>query len=216
MDQAPGPWRPQGCRLEVTAQMVDTNGSPGTVVEAPRSVLGEAEIREIVRLEIERSRPRDPGTKTATIIASKGTLDWAYPPLILATTAAASGMKTSVFFTFYGLTIIHKDYERLLKVSPLGNPAMPMPITMPNLVLGLPGMGPVATKMMKAKFRGKNVATIRELLDTARELDVRLIACQMTMDVFGYKPEDFIEGVEFAGAAAFLAEARKAHLTLFI
>jgi peroxiredoxin family protein len=197
--------------------MVDTNGSPGTVAEAPRSAaLGEAEIREIVRLEIERASARDPGTKTATIIASKGTLDWAYPPLILATTAAASGMKTSVFFTFYGLSIIHRDYERLLKVSPLGNPAMPMPITMPNLVLGLPGMGPMATKMMKAKFRGKNVATIRELLETARELDVRLIACQMTMDVFGYKPEDFIEGVEFAGAAAFLAEARKAHLTLFI
>jgi peroxiredoxin family protein len=196
--------------------MVDTNGSPATVAEAPRAALSEAEIREIVRLEIARAGARDPGTKTATIIASKGTLDWAYPPLILATTAAASGMKTSVFFTFYGLTIIHRDCERLLKVSPLGNPAMPMPITMPNLVLGLPGMGPVATKMMKAKFRGKNVATIRELLDTARELDVRLIACQMTMDVFGYKPEDFIEGVEFAGAAAFLAEARKAHLTLFI
>ena len=197
--------------------MADTNGSPGTVAEAPRSApLSEAEIREIVRLEIERSRPRDPGTKTATIIASKGTLDWAYPPLILATTAAASGMKTSVFFTFYGLSIIHRDYERLLKVSPLGNQAMPMPITMPNLVLGLPGMGPMATKMMKSKFRGKNVATIHELLEAARELDVRLIACQMTMDVFGYKPEEFIEGVEFAGAAAFLAEARTAHVTLFV
>lgn len=217
MDQAPGPWGSPGCRLEVTGQMADTNGSPGTVAEAPRTApLSEAEIREIVRLEIERARTRDPGPKTATIIASKGTLDWAYPPLILATTAAALGMKTSVFFTFYGLSIIHRDYERLLKVSPLGNPAMPMPITMPNLVLGLPGMGPVATKMMKSKFRGKNVATIRELLETARELDVRLIACQMTMDVFGYKPEDFIEGVEFAGAAAFLAEARTAHVTLFV
>jgi peroxiredoxin family protein len=203
--------------LEVTGQMAETNGSPGTAVEAPRVVtLSEAEIREIVRCEIERAGARDPGTKTATIIASKGTLDWAYPPLILATTAAASGMKTSVFFTFYGLNIIHRDFERLLRVSPLGNPAMPMPITMPNMVLGLPGMGPMATKMMKAKFKGKHVASIGELLETARELEVRLIACQMTMDVFGYKPEDFIEGVEFAGAAAFLAEARNAHLTLFV
>jgi peroxiredoxin family protein len=197
--------------------MADTNGSPAAVAEGrPAAALTEADVRRIVQSEIERAGTRDLGSKTATIIASKGTLDWAYPPLILATTAAASGMKTSVFFTFYGLSVIHRDYERLLKVSPLGNPAMPMPITMPNLVLGLPGMGPMATKMMKAKFRGKNVATIHELLDTARELDVRLIACQMTMDVFGYEPEDFIEGVEFAGAAAFLAEARHAHLTLFV
>ena len=157
-----------------------------------------------------------PEPETATIIASKGTLDWAYPPLILATTAAASGMKTSVFFTFYGLNIIHKDFERLLKVSPLGNPAMPMPVTMPNFVLGLPGMGPVATKMMKAKFRGKNVASIRELLDTARELGRPPDRVPDDDGRLRLRPEDFIEGVEFAGAAAFLAEARKAHLTLFV
>ena len=104
----------------------------------------------------------------------------------------------------------------MLKVSPLGNPAMPMPVTMPNFVLGLPGMGPMATKMMKAKFAGKHVAPISELLESAQELGVRLIACQMTMDVFGYAQEDFIDGVEFAGAAAFLAEARQAHVTLFV
>ncbi len=178
--------------------------------------LTEEDVRRILRSELERASTSDAGTKAATFIASKGTLDWAYPPLILATTAAASGMETSIFFTFYGLNIIHRDFERLLKVSPLGNPAMPMPVPMPNLVLGLPGMGPMATKMMKSKFQHRNVATIRELLDSAREFDVRLIACQMTMDVFGYAPEDFIEGVTFAGAAAFLAEARRAHLTLFI
>lgn len=174
--------------------------------------LTEEDVRRIVRAELQG----DKAARTAAIIASKGTLDWAYPPLILATTAAASGMDASVFFTFYGLNVIHKDFERLLKVSPLGNPAMPMPVTMPNAVLGLPGMGPMATSMMKAKFRSKNVAGIRELLDSAQELGVRLIACQMTMDVFGYEQDDFVDGVEFAGAAAFLAEARNAHVTLFI
>ncbi len=180
------------------------------------AALTEEDVRRILRSELEHAATRDAGTKTATFIASKGTLDWAYPPLILATTAAASGMETSIFFTFYGLNIIHKDFERLLKVSPLGNPAMPMPVPMPNFVLGLPGMGPVATKMMKTKFHRKNVATITDLLASAQELGVRLIACQMTMDVFGYEPEDFLDGVEFAGAAAFLAEARRAHVTLFI
>jgi peroxiredoxin family protein len=178
--------------------------------------LSEEKVREIVRSELERAAGRDGVAGRATIIASKGTLDWAYPPLILATAAAASGMETSVFFTFYGLNIIHKDFERLLKVSPLGNPAMPMPVPMPNLVLGLPGMGPVATQMLKAKFRAKHVAGVRELLDSARELGVRLIACQMTMDVFGYSPDDFVDGVEFAGATAFLAEARRARVNLFV
>ncbi|MDA8296427.1 MAG: DsrE/DsrF/DrsH-like family protein [Actinomycetota bacterium] len=158
----------------------------------------------------------DRGTSSAAIIASKGTLDWAYPPLILATTAAASGMATSVFFTFYGLNIIHKDFARLLKVSPLGNPAMPMPVPMPNFLLGLPGMGPMSTRLMRTKFASKHVPEIGELLEAARDLEVRLIACQMTMDVFGYQTDDFINGVEFAGAAAFLAEARAAHVTLFV
>jgi peroxiredoxin family protein len=174
--------------------------------------LTEEDVRRIVKAELEREQ----AARSAAIIASKGTLDWAYPPLILATTAAASGMEASVFFTFYGLNIIHKDFERLLKVSPLGNPAMPMPVPMPNFVLGLPGMGPMATALMKSKFRGKHVAGIRELLESAQDLGVRLIACQMTMDVFGYEQGDFLDGVEFAGAAAFLAEARRAHVTLFI
>ena len=183
---------------------------------APLAGLNEEEIRRIVQDELERGRKRDTGPRKAAIIASKGTLDWAYPPLILATTAAASGMAAHVFFTFYGLNIIHKDFEKKLKVSPIGNPAMPMPVPVPNLVTALPGMGPMATHMMKSMFKSKNVATIRELLENARDLGVRLIACQMTMDVFGYTQDDFIDGVEFAGAAAFLAEARQAHVTLFV
>ncbi len=178
--------------------------------------LDEETVRRIVEEEIERARKNDPAAMKAAFIASQGTLDWAYPPLILATTAAASGMDASVFFTFYGLNIIHKDFERLLKVSPLGNPAMPMPMPIPNVVLALPGMGSVETKMMKAKFAGKHVAGIGELIESAQELGVRLIACQMTMDVFGYEQSDFVDGVEFAGAAAFLAEARQAHVTLFV
>jgi peroxiredoxin family protein len=178
--------------------------------------IGEETIRRIVREEIDAALRKDPATKKAAIIASKGTLDWAYPPLILATAAAAAGMETSIFFTFYGLNIVHKDFEAKLKVSPVANPGMPMPIPMPDLVNALPGMQGMATMMMKSMFKKKNVATIRELLEVARESEVRLIACQMTMDVFGYGPDAFLPGVEFGGAAAFLSQARRAHLTLFI
>ena len=181
-----------------------------------KSGLTEDAVRAIVREEIERARKRDPAAKKTTIVASKGTLDFAYPPLILGTTAAATGMDVHIFFTFYGLNIIHKDFESKLKVSPVGNPAMPMPVPMPNLVTVLPGMGPMATTMMKSMFDRKRVPTIRELLDVCRESGVHLIACQMTMEVFGYREDEFIEGVEFGGAAAFLSEARRSHVTLFV
>jgi peroxiredoxin family protein len=182
--------------------------------EAP--VLSEARIRELIREEIATAMKKDPAAKKAAIIASKGTLDWAYPPFILATAAAAAGMATSVFFTFYGLNIIRKGYLDRIKVSPVGNPAMPMPIPMPDLVTALPGMQTMATSMMKGMFRKKGVAQIQELIDVALEMDVKLIACQMTMDVFGFDQSEFIDGVEFGGAAAFLSEARKSHVTLFI
>lgn len=178
--------------------------------------LTEADVRRIVREELERALRADPARSSAAIIASKGTLDWAYPPFILATTAAAIGMETSVFFTFYGLNLIRKDFEKRTRVSPTGNPAMPMPVPMPDVLTGMPGMKALATSMMKSMFRKKNVATLRELIDSALELGVNLIACQMTMEVFGYEPEDFIDGVQFGGAAAFLSKARRSHVTLFI
>jgi peroxiredoxin family protein len=181
-----------------------------------RPAVTEEDVRRIVREEVERAFRRDPAARTAAIIASKGTLDWAYPPLILANAAAAIGMDVSVFFTFYGLNIIHKDHARKLRIDPVGNPAMPMPVPVPDIISALPGMVPMASAMMRSKFARKNVATIGELLATAKEVDVRLIACQMTVDVFGYRGEDFIDGVEFAGAAAFMARARHAHVTMFV
>jgi peroxiredoxin family protein len=179
-------------------------------------VLTQDEVRQIVRQEVERALKRDPANKKACIIASKGTLDWAYPPLILASAAAAAGMEAAVFFTFYGLNIIHKDFGRRVKVSPVGNPAMPMPVPMADTFTSLPGMKGMATAMMKTKFRKKGVAALEELLDVCRESSVRLIACALTIEVFGFKESDFIDGVEFGGAGAFMSEARRSHVTLFI
>jgi peroxiredoxin family protein len=178
--------------------------------------LTQDDVRQIVREEIQRAFKKDPAARKLSMVASKGTLDWAYPPLILATAGAAANMETAIFFTFYGLNIIHKDFEKKLLVAPTGNPAMPMPVPMPDVITGMPGMKTFATGMMKSMFKKKGVATIKELLDVAVEMEVRLIACQMTMDVFGFEESDFIDGVEFGGAAAFLSDARKSHVTLFI
>jgi peroxiredoxin family protein len=179
-------------------------------------VLTQEEVRQIVREEIGRALKRDPAAKRACIIASKGTLDWAYPPLILASAAAAAGMDAAIFFTFYGLNIIHKDYRRRLKVSPVGNPAMPMPMPMADTFTSLPGMKSFATWMLKDKFRRKGVAAIEELLGVCRESGVRLIACALTIEVFGFKESDFLEGVEFGGAGAFMSQARRSHVTLLV
>ncbi len=156
------------------------------------------------------------GAKKMTIIASKGSLDMAYPPLILATTAAAMDMEVTIFFTFYGLEIIKKDNADRLKVSPLGNPAMPMPVPIPALVAALPSMQAIATSMMKSMFKKHNVATIAELLSLAQEAGVKLIACQMTMDVMGVKQSDIIDGVEFGGAATWMDQAAGSQVNLFV
>jgi peroxiredoxin family protein len=129
--------------------------------------------------------------KKLALIASKGTLDWAYPPFILASTAAAMDYEVQIFFTFYGLTLLKKDLGGL-KISPLGNPAMPMPIPMPTLMQALPGMESVATLMMRKKMQDKGVASVEELRSLCLEAGVKMIACEMTVELFDFKREDFI------------------------
>ncbi len=165
--------------------------------------------------------------KRMALIASKGTLDWAYPPFILASTGAALDMDVAVFFTFYGLPLLMKDLKA--KVAPHANPAMPMKMPfgpagfqnfswpIPNVVSGVvPGFETFATAMMKKTFKKKGVATIEELREACIEGGARLIGCQMTMDVFGFAQEDFIDGTEIGGAATFLEFAADADITLFI
>ena len=154
------------------------------------------------------------GPKRLAIIASKGTLDMAYPPLILAVTAAAMGMEVGIFFTFYGLDIVNKKKWKSLKVAPLGNPAMPMPV--PNLLGAIPGMTAMATFMLKRMMSKQNMMTIPEFIDTARQLGVKLYGCSTTCGVMGVKESDLLDGVEVAGAAAFLEYAAHADISLFI
>ena len=153
-------------------------------------------------------------TKKMAIIATKGALDMAYPPLILASTAAALGWEVQIFFTFYGLQLLRKSLKGI-KISPLANPAMPMP-PMPVMLKMMPAMEAVATKMMKAKMKKKGVASLEELRDICVESDVKFIACQMTVDLFDFKKSDFIDGIEYGGAATFLKFAGETDVCLFI
>ncbi len=156
--------------------------------------------------------------KKLAIIATKGSLDWAYPPFILASTASALGYETQIFFTFYGLQLLKKKLD--LKVTPLGNPGMPMPggmeKFMPVLVTALPFMEGIMTGMMKAKMKAKGVASVEELRELCQEAEVKLIACQMTVDLFDMDSSQFIDGIEYAGAAAFFEFAGESDICLYI
>jgi len=167
-------------------------------------------------------------TPAMSIIVTKGTLDWAYPPFILASTAAALGWEVDMFFTFYGLLLLKRKIDA--EVSPLGNPAMPMKMPfgprwfqdyewpMPNLLMaGIPGFEKLATGLMKKTFRNKGVASVEELRSLCLEADVRMVACQMTVDVFGFDNSEFIpEVTDYVGATTFLPIARKSDVCLFI
>ncbi len=157
--------------------------------------------------------------KSLSMIVTKGSLDWAYPPFILATTAAAMGLNVTMFFTFYGLTLLKKKLD--LSVTTLGNPAMEMPmfgmhIGMPNIVSAIPGVDAAASSMMKNLIKKKGVASIEELREMALDADVNMIACQMTMDLFEYKLDDMIEGPVLGGAATYIESATKSDINLFI
>ncbi len=152
--------------------------------------------------------------KRLALVASKGTLDQAYPPLILATTAASLGWEVGIFFTFYGLDILNKNKNEKLKVPSLANPAMPVPV--PNLVGALPGMTEVATSMMKSWMKKANIPEVTQFIDTCKEMEVQLFACSTTMGVMGVSEDDLIEGADIAGAAAFLDFAAEAEVQMFI
>ena len=198
------------------------------------SQLDSKQLEKFIDLRLEEMLPKKLAeieankTPSMALIATKGTLDWAYPPFILASTGAALGWDVKVFFTFYGLLLLKKEIGA--EVSPLGNPAMPMKMPfgpkwfqnitwpMPNLLMGnIPGFEKVATSLMKKTFKNKGVASVKELRDLCIEAGVEMVACQMTVDVFGFSKDEFIPEVkDYVGAASFLPIASKSDVCLFI
>lgn len=182
------------------------------IVEASRQIYDSLNKKiKTVESKVQEVERKGVSNRVA-LIASKGTLDMAYAPLLIATGAQSLGFEAGVFFTFYGLNILRKDAN--LKVTPLANPAMPMPV--PNIIAALPGMTHLATMMMKKMFNKQMVPSIAELLSTAQETGVKMVACQMTLDAFGMKREDLIEGIEFGGIATFLDYSMNAGITMFV
>ena len=151
--------------------------------------------------------------QSMVIIATKGTLDMAYPPLILASTAAAFEWDVTVFHTFWGLDILHEENSKNLQLSSVGNPNMPVP----NAIAALPGMDQMTTKMMRKRIEDNDTASIEELIETSLDMGVELQACQMTIDLMDYDEDDFYEGVTSGvGAATALQRMEDADIQLLV
>ncbi len=194
------------------------------------AAVDEDRLRRLIdeRIEAALEEKRKAKTPSLAIIATKGTLDMAYPPFILGSTAAALGWDVSIFFTFYGLELLKKNLD--LKVSPLGNPAMPMKMpmgpdwfkninwTIPNSVASnMPGFESAATALMEKTIETKGVATIGTLREAYLDGGGELYACQMTVDLFGFEPNEFIPEIAgWIGAASYLPKSAEADISLFV
>ncbi|KUJ72852.1 DsrE/DsrF/DrsH-like family protein [Thiomicrospira sp. WB1] len=163
--------------------------------------------------------PTDAPQADVSLIQSKGTLDWAYPPMILASTAAAMDKEVEIFFTFYGIECLRKDTTKL-KVSPVGNPAMPLKLPygpkalqsinwrfLPDAIWSLPGMTSLATRMFHQTLAHHNQLPFDQLRTLCLDMGVRFTVCQMSMDLLGYQTDDLIDGLDFAGAATYFARS---------
>jgi peroxiredoxin family protein len=180
--------------------------------DAPTRAELAARVDEL-EAQLDAATEGDDGQKKMSIIATKGTLDMAYPPLILASTAAAFGYDVTVFHTFWGLDILHEEKTDDLKLSAVGNPNMPVP----NVVGALPGMDRVTTAMMEQKIEDNDTATIEELLETSLEMGVEFQACQMTIELMDYDEDDFYDGVTTGvGAATALQDMAEADIQLLV
>jgi len=137
-------------------------------------------------------------------ICSKGTLDMAYPALVMGWAALGNGIDVTIFFTFWGLDIINKNRIDHIEIAPVGNTAMKMSMMglntgnlgIPQIMGALPGMTAFATKLMKDKMKALDVPSVREYLQMLVDAGAKLYACKMSVDMMGLKQEDFIEGVE--------------------
>lgn len=155
----------------------------------------------------------------ATIVVFSGDLDKALAAFVIASGAAASGWDVTLFFTFWGINIVRDENKKALEKKDFMSKmfgAM-MPKGTEKLKLSKMNMGGMGTSMMKKRMQVKKVKSLREMIKDAKELDVKFLVCDMSMDIMGLKKEEFIDEVDdIVGVGTYLKESKGADLTLFV
>ena len=174
------------------------------------------ETRQALEQSIAEVRARTIDDR-ATLVVFSGDLDKAMAAMVIATGAAAAGLETSLFFTFWGLSILKKKGaakpKRGLKEKMF---AMMTPSSTESLGTSKMNYFGMGAKMLRAMMQEKNIASFEELFEMAQDLNVKMIACTMSMDAMGIEKAELIDGLEYGGVAAYIADAVNSKVTLFI
>lgn len=156
-------------------------------------------------------------SENSSLIVFSGDLDKAIASFIIATGAAAMGKRVTMFFTFWGLNVLRKDqYVQTQKTFLERLFGWMMPRGTEKLGISKMNYGGLGAWLMRYIMRKKNIMSLKQLIETAKELDVRIVACAMSMEVMGIKEEELLDGVEYAGVATYLAAADEGNINLFI
>jgi peroxiredoxin family protein len=172
---------------------------------------------EALKQEVADLRDRAPQDKAAIIVFS-GDLDKLLASLVLATGAAAAGLETTMFFTFWGLSALKKKGAASLSGKSLKEKmfAMMTPSSTESMGVSKMNFFGIGASMLRTMMKEKNVTSVEDMMAMARDLGVKMIGCTMSMDVMGIEREQLLDDVELGGVAAFMAEAAHARVSLFL
>ena len=158
-------------------------------------------------MELDTTPPRK-----LCLVASRGSLDMAYPPLILANAARVTGIEAHIFFTFWGLDIITKKKMDKLNVATVGNPNMHPMFHIPTILGVLPGMSAAASWMMRREIEKLDFPEVGEFVEMIMDAGTCVYGCKMSMDMMQLTKDDLVDGAEVLGAMEFLEIAEGAQV----
>lgn len=191
------------------------NGQTAVMERAAPDLSALQEQIQQLQAQVDALRAQSPENRLSMVVFS-GDLDRVLAAFVIASGAAASGMEVSMFFTFWGLTALRQKRESRGKTFFQKLMGWMTPVGTRGLGVSKMNFGGIGAKMLRTMMRQQGVPQIEEMAQMARDLGVRIVACQMSMDVMGIHKEELLDGVEVGGVATFLGDATKSKATLFI
>lgn len=193
---------------------MDASAEARLAVDPSRLQALEEKLRDLEK-RLAQVEERTPEDRVALVVFS-GDLDKVLGAFVIATGAAAMGQQVSMFFTFWGLSVLKKDTELSGKTVFQKMMALMSPGSSKSLPVSRMNYFGVGAKMLRSMMKERKVTSLEDMIALAREMGVRMIACEMSRDVMGIKESELVAGLEYGGVASFLADSLKSRTNLFI